>query len=429
MLGAAAYAMLQFPRRRARCGVHAKGGKQGLASEKAGGRRRPQQPSVLQRARAANEPPERKASVAPISAPLFQAAELRDQVDELLAQVSPTAESDRAVRGIANLAQELVRALIPEAEVVGVASSNIARGTAFGVAVPECELILQAKPAVLAARLGERLGRAGRAGDPRLDPRKLQKSALRACVELFCSKGGFKFRRSAFSGDEPKVTLLAPLGEGSDRTVPVHFSVNTITALHNAALLAECGQLEQRAKGLIVLVRRWAKDRGICHAPMGHLGPYAWSLLAIFSAQVRAQPGAAPLLPPLRGFKISSGLAARGQGPDGEAWRRPEEAVDLSVAALLLPLHIVEHGCGETEVAPNIEDPFEPARNLGATMTGHGLRRLREEFARAAALLAEGASLSSLLEPWAPPEGGAAGQPKGAGPEGVDPAAPALGGQ
>merc|ERR1719171_435117 len=324
MLGAAAYAMLQFPRRRARCGVHAKGGKQGLASEKAGRRRRPQQPSVLQRARAATEPPERKASVAPISAPLFQAAALRDQVDELLAQISPTAESDRAVQGIASLAQELVRAVIPEAEVVGVTSSNFARGTAFGVAVPECELILQAKPAVLTARFGERLGRAGRAGDLRLEPRKLQKSALRACVEVLCSKGGFKFRRSAFQGDEPKVTLLAPLGEGSDRTVPVHFSVNTITALHNAALLAECGQLEQRAKGLIVLVRRWAKDRGICHTPMGHLGPYAWSLLAIFSAQVRAQPGAAP---PLRGFRVSSSLAARGQGPDGEAWRRPEEAV------------------------------------------------------------------------------------------------------
>merc|ERR1719235_2960515 len=61
MLGAAAYAMLQFPRRRARCGVHAKGGKQGLTSEKAGGQRRPQQPPPRQRARSAAEPPERKA--------------------------------------------------------------------------------------------------------------------------------------------------------------------------------------------------------------------------------------------------------------------------------------------------------------------------------------------------------------------------------
>merc|ERR1711862_1091594 len=71
-----------------------------------------------------------------------------------------------------------------------------------------------------------------------------------------------------------------------------------------AALLTECGQLEPRARELILLVKRWAKDRGICHAAKGHLSPYSWTLLCIFFLQVREEP----MLPPLDRFKKSSAL-------------------------------------------------------------------------------------------------------------------------
>ena len=40
------------------------------------------------------------------------------------------------------------------------------------------------------------------------------------------------------------------------------------------------------AAELILLVRRWAKDRGVSHAAKGHLSPYGWMLLAIFYLQV-----------------------------------------------------------------------------------------------------------------------------------------------
>jgi DNA polymerase sigma len=45
-------------------------------------------------------------------------------------------------------------------------------------------------------------------------------------------------------------------------------------------------QLNPMAAELILLVRRWAKDRGVSHAAKGHLSPYGWMLLAIFYLQV-----------------------------------------------------------------------------------------------------------------------------------------------
>ena len=37
------------------------------------------------------------------------------------------------------------------------------------------------------------------------------------------------------------------------------------------------GQIEPKSKVLIVFVRRWAKDRGICQAATNHMSPHAWN--------------------------------------------------------------------------------------------------------------------------------------------------------
>merc|ERR1719215_769482 len=91
------------------------------------------------------------------------------------------------------------------------------------------------------------------------------------------------------------------------QSVPLNLSVNSVTPFYSAALLTECGQIQPRAKELILLVKRWAKDRGICHAAKGHLSPYMWSLLAMYFMQVGVEDEG-PLLPTLEGFKISSNL-------------------------------------------------------------------------------------------------------------------------
>jgi len=233
------------------------------------------------------------------------------------------------------------------------------------------------------------------------------------------------------------VTLMAPPSLGvSGKGIPVDFSVNCVTPLYNAAILNESWRIDTRARSLVLLVRRWAKDRGVCHAAKGHLAPYAWSLLAVFFLQVGVEGG--PLLPPLQGFKMASGLIVRRGGEGKKPWEPlPEdspaakmlvselfagfvrfyaqemdwhnEAVAVRVgrrasANLHLMLHIVVREDQTTEVGPSIEDPFEPTRNLGMSTTAVGITRLREEFARADSLMREGASLSELLQPWAPAE-------------------------
>lgn len=385
----------------------------------------------------------------PVVPPTFTAAGWDAEVDELLSQISPTQEGDKVVQQLALIIKRTLRKTIPEVEVVGFASGDLVRGTAFGVAVPEVDIVVSASPSILAQRLQGRLAAKGTA-PLQLDMRRLQKSAIRACTDRLVSGGGFKFRRSAFRGQEPKVTLLAPASLGIyAEAIPIDFSVNSTTPLYNAALLTECGQMEARAKSLILLVRRWAKDRGVCHAAKGHLSPYAWTLLTIFFLQAGLPDGEGPLLPPLEGFRRSSGLAGQqptssGSGAGGAAqsawkpavaataggpppakvgtlfkafarfyggifdWRNEAVSVRLGRRAppdLDLPLHIVEQG-SETEVGPSLEDPFDRRRNLGECMTAQSLARLREELARAAELCQRDRPLAELLEPWVPPERG-----------------------
>jgi len=387
------------------------------------------------------------------------------EVNELLTQISPTHEGDKVVQQLAQLIRRVLSQTIPEVEVLGFASGDLVRGTAFGVAVPEVDVIVSVRPSVLAARLQGRLAPRSGASAAQLDVRKLQKSAIRARTDRLVSGGGFKFRRSAFRGSEPKVTLLAPASLGIySEAIPIDFSVNSTTPLYNAALFTECGQIEARAKSLILLVKRWAKDRGVCHAAKGHLSPYSWTLLTIFFLQVGV-PDEGPLLPALEGFRLSSGLAgqpamlggssvvgggsdtaappmaAPGSSPaastDGTKEPRPEpvrgpqksvgelfkvfaqfygstfdwrnEAISVRLGRrgpphLGLPLHIVLRDDAATEVGPSIEDPFDQRRNLGECTTAASLTRLREELTRAAELCERGAPLAKLLEPWVPPE-------------------------
>jgi len=390
----------------------------------------------------------RKPSSQPISAPVFQGEGWNAEVNELLGQIMPTIEGERIVKAVADFVEQRIKPLIPEVEVMGFASGDLVRGTAFGVAVPEVDIVVNVSPHILVQRLQGRFSK-GSLSTMRLDVRKLQKSAIRACTDRLVSAGGFKFRRSAFRGEEPKVTLLVPASFGvSDESIPIDFTVNSTTPFHNMALLTECGKKEARAKELILLVKRWAKDRGVCHAAKGHLSPYPWSLLVIFFLQAGgASDDDGPLLPPVEDLEVTSTLLAgndkvakevlknyhqseakwtppTGDGPRKSVgtlfkefvrfyntvfdWRK--EAICVRTGkrgspGLSLPIHIImNEDTQATEVGPSIEDPFNPSRNLGNVMTSTSLARLHKEIARADELCAKGCSLTELLEPWAPPE-------------------------
>mmetsp|Transcript_64646 Transcript_64646/g.189128 ORF Transcript_64646/g.189128 Transcript_64646/m.189128 type:complete len:543 (-) Transcript_64646:67-1695(-) len=373
----------------------------------------------------------RRPSAMPVAAPTFEAVGWEAEVSELLGRIAPTTESDMAVAQIARDVKKAIRSIIPEAEVAGFASGSLASGTAFGVAVPEVDIVISASPAALMGRLQGRWTQSQN-GVLKIDTRKLQKSAIRACTNHLVGTNAFKFRRSAFRGQEPKVTMIAPSPTAEGQGIPVNISVNAVTPLYKAALMTECGQLDPRAKELILLVKRWAKDRGLCHAAKGHLSPYAWTLIAIFFLQAGAKE---PSLPPLDLFPTSSGLMKKGSSaPRTESPKL--KACDKSAGALFkdfitfyarefiwekevisvrlgrrgppdvsVPLHIILLDDATTMVGPSIEDPFEDSQNIGECMTASSYLRLQEELQRADKLCSQpGTSLTLLLEPWAPPE-------------------------
>jgi hypothetical protein len=199
-------------------------------------------------------------------------------------------------------------------------------------------------------------------------------------------------------------------------------------------------------------VKRWAKDRGVCHSAKGHLHPYAWHLLCIFFLQCLGdEEGKDGLLPVFDQFDWSSSSVGNKKAcvssEKGSSWvpdkdygglGAPEllkeffhfyrhtvdwskEGVSLHRAArgplpkrmktaVILPanvndssVYIPEFTFGDPSVALAIEDPWEPTRNLSADLTYFGLCRLKEELCRACNLCAENASLSKFLEPWCPP--------------------------
>jgi hypothetical protein len=375
--------------------------------------------------------------------PAFNSKGWDGEVAELLSQITPTAEVDRIVNQVAQMMGQTIRPTVPEIQVAGFASGNLTCGTAFGVAVPDVDVIVSVSPQILFHRLRSRNAQAGSEHE-RPDARKLQKSALRIFTDQLVAVG-FKFRRSGFKGEEPKVTLLVPQSFGlfAD-SFPVSFSVNVVTPFYNAALLAACGKMDVRAKDLILLVKRWAKDRAICHTPKGHLSPYMWGILTIFFLQVH-EGEEGPVLPSLDNFEMSPGLLSRLGGESlslsssnnlKSAWKPPQckqpevsastlfkafvcffsekfdwhnEAVSIRLGRraatcdLKLPVHVlVSAESGASQVGPSIEDPFQAANNLADCMTAASLARLKEEFSRAQQLCMRTASLSELLAPWAP---------------------------
>lgn len=380
----------------------------------------------------------RSPSVVPISAPTFHGVGWEAEVEELLGRLNPTVESNAAIMHIVRVVERSLAPILPGAKVSGFASTSLHAGAAFAVAVPDVEILINIDPAKLAGNLQERTW----TGSP--DMKKLYKSALRAITDRLVSTAAFKFRRSAFRDEDPKVTLLAPAArncnDGTERSFPVSFSVNDATPHRAAALLAECGQREPQARALVLLVRRWARDRGLSQVAAGFISPYAWTLVAIYFLQVGSS-----LLPPLvdfaayaqlggaRGVRSASTMivpmvtGAHSSTPCGELlkaffqffagefdWRNEAVCPRLGRRAEpnpKLPLHIVAHEKGNnTEVGPSIEDPFDRTKNWGSCMTAHSLARLRDEFQRAGRLCADGASLTTLLEPWAPPEAAHADQ-------------------
>jgi len=108
-----------------------------------------QQPVVPQVPR----PEVRKPSAVPVQAPTFQSLDWESQISELLNQIAPSVDDDKIVGKLACLVKQAIKPMIPEIEVVGFASGDLTRKKAFGVAVPDVDVVVNVNPIVLAERL------------------------------------------------------------------------------------------------------------------------------------------------------------------------------------------------------------------------------------------------------------------------------------
>lgn len=194
----------------------------------------------------------------PLSAPTFQSQGWDNEVMELLARLKPTESGTQAVNQIVTEARKVVLSLFPEAQLLVCAVGDPTERAAFGVAVPEVELVIKCPAQTIFRRLQTRLSRQGIGGPDgeKISYYKLRKSAVRACTDMLVT-AGFKFRRSAFRGLDPKVTLLAPPEVCRiESSIPVDLSVNNETPLRNSALVTAVAALDSRAVELALLVKR-----------------------------------------------------------------------------------------------------------------------------------------------------------------------------
>lgn len=378
----------------------------------------------------------RQLSKRPVLPPTFTSTTFDDQADELSKQLLPTERCQNVVQEIAHDIKSIILKALPYADVVGFTNGEVSRGTAYGVAVPEVDIVVNLPPHILVRTVQAHVSKLSFSG--KVDDRRLHKSAIRMCTDMLVTSGGFKFRRSAFRGRDPKVTLMAPRSLDDAGCIPVDFSVNAATPLCNSVLISAAGQVDPRARMLILLVKRWAKDRGICHAAKGHLMPYAWTLLCVYFLQVGVKGGS--LLPPFKHLRLApgqdtkeiAGLAQCMQGWQGPApgstlakkrlgqlfkefvnfylnevdWTQEVACIRTGLRASphrSLKLHVIETPNGPA-VGPTIEDPFMPSENMSEMLTATGLNRLSEELTRVQECFDSNAPLSEILTQWVPPE-------------------------
>mmetsp|Transcript_38357 Transcript_38357/g.84139 ORF Transcript_38357/g.84139 Transcript_38357/m.84139 type:complete len:474 (-) Transcript_38357:66-1487(-) len=330
----------------------------------------------------------------------FQASSFEAEVQELVEQISRKPEGEQIAEQIVALVSEALKQSIPVAVVLSYVGGNCLLPSEFATVCPQIHVAMyidiwqSRRPTCV---------------------KKVQKALIKSCTDSM-TKAGFKFRRSAYGTDDPFVSFLTPpLPACGEQSIVIDFSVNSATQLHLHNLVSICGSLDHRAESMILLVRRWAQDRGIAHVTAGHLSEYAWALLTVFFLQVA--PGSDVALPPITGASKSEArqAAAARTGAlkstaelfqefaafyaDDFDWKNEAVSVRLARRAVpQIPAYLAMHE-GKQEIAPSIEDPFD----LNKTMTvgtKSCIDSLHEELGRAYDLCARKASLSELLEPW-----------------------------
>eukprot|EP00927_Polykrikos_kofoidii_P086511 TRINITY_DN9717_c1_g3_i2.p1 TRINITY_DN9717_c1_g3~~TRINITY_DN9717_c1_g3_i2.p1 ORF type:complete len:1464 (+),score=182.87 TRINITY_DN9717_c1_g3_i2:96-4487(+) len=223
---------------------------------------------------------------------------------------------------------------------------------------------------------------------------------------------------------QARVPVLCLLDTHSDRLVDV--TANNRLAVHNARLLHAYGKLDPRCRALVLVIKRYAKTRGVSGAARGNLSSYALTLLVIFYLQTIDEGGDGVFpLPSLQALPHSSDLfSEQGRQFDvgfasahtahGQCMPPPNHGSGQSLLSLVKGFFCfytltydwakevvsVRRGlrttAGDAEVSElgasksksiSIEDPLDKCRNLGSNLNSGRAAMLQCSFRDAAAML------------------------------------------
>jgi len=338
--------------------------------------------------------------------------------------VGPLEAPDQIVEQIATHVEKVLKGTVPEVEVTGDTCLYLTEeaGRDFTSALQVC-IIVSIKPDLL-LKLDDSKQHI------EADSKKKQWRMINTVTELLVvHEAGFRLGRKLFNKSVPNALILAPPSfQASGQELPIQLFVNCASHLQRLGLIHACKKIEPRAKKLILLVERWAKQRGVCSAGGGDLTPLVWTLLAVYFLQVGVPHQ--PLLPPLQGLKSTNAHFKFSASGDTTQWKVPVEghANPMSVGGLFktffefyaerfdwhngvisirlgvrhahtpnLPRQVKINADGSSTVGPCVEDPYDPSRNLTANVTSRCMPQLHEELQRSMQILGNRGSLSNLL--------------------------------
>jgi hypothetical protein len=366
---------------------------------------------------------------------LFAGESLEEDCVQLLGCMKITSQSKLIVEALGALVQQAMEELFPGVSITAYANVNVQDTHSRCSVAPEIDFVAHMSADTMFRYVYSKCTQKQRDSiqqakdDGMLSAAKLQKSSLRATAELLSTKG-FRFVGSQFRGNEIKVTLMT----SGKQTLFFDLKINSPVPKFHHDLLKLCDEIHPRSLELILLVRRWAICRKLCHSSRGYHPLYHWTLMAIHFLQVRT---AGPLLPPL---KCPGGRGPRrGKTEAKDSGVAPSVAVasnqdSTSVRGDVTPVselfgefaqfyankfdwqtevvsiqsarrghfpswapQVVNHSDGvQTATALNLADPLSYGRSLRTSSTWESVHTLRQEISRVAHL-ATRASSSGLL--------------------------------
>eukprot|EP00768_Dysnectes_brevis_P005368 gnl/Dysnectes_brevis/384_a426_2994.p1 GENE.gnl/Dysnectes_brevis/384_a426_2994~~gnl/Dysnectes_brevis/384_a426_2994.p1 ORF type:complete len:549 (-),score=222.11 gnl/Dysnectes_brevis/384_a426_2994:633-2063(-) len=340
---------------------------------------------------------------------------MQPQVEATISTLSDRGISSEIVREVVWRLQQVVSAVLPEAKVAPYGGAISRLSLTSG----DVDLTLLLPREYTEEEKGEMLGN----------------------ISVAATKAGAILVHEALTARIPVIRLaheLADPATGEVTVVESDLTVNNRLGVRNTLLLHEYMCADPRARPLVLMVKHWAKRRGVNSSFMGTLSSYGFVILIIFYLQQLQQPVLPSLQPglhpaPVMGF--DTGFLTAGQGWNrakrvaGRAGRSLTQNKD-SMAKLLFGFfrfYAYEFDFGTSVISIRlgralsreekgwpftarvsleavgdadsslfdplaryllcIEDPFEHCMNVGRTVGWDGYKLVGLEFRRACCVL------------------------------------------